>query len=227
MKSFDSKYLSPQFIQLIPLGLITAIIFFMCVSPLSNAQEERGFTVHGGFGATLLTGDISTRLDNGWHGTIGAGYNFSSFYSTTVDYTYHGLGVGDSVLAEAQVPGGNARLWSITVNPRLRLHPKGKVDPYVVGGVGYYRRTVEFTEPTLVPVFFFDPFFGIFFNTLVPANKVIGRIRQGGVGGSLGGGFDWRLPGDKLKFYTEARYHFADTGRIPTRMVPITFGIRW
>jgi hypothetical protein len=25
----------------------------------------------------------------------------------------------------------------------------------------------------------------------------------------------------------EARYHDADTGRVPTRMVPITGGIRW
>jgi opacity protein-like surface antigen len=206
--------------------LMFAIICLLC-SKLCFAQDEHGFTVHAGVGATPLTGDISTRLDNGWHATVGAGYNFSSFYSTTIDYTYHSLGVGKGVLAEAQVPDGSAWLWSITVNPKLRLHTKGKVAPYVVGGVGYYRRTVEFTKPALVPVFFFDPFFGIFFNTLVSANQVIGRIREGGVGGSLGGGVDWKLPGDRLKFYGEVRYHFADTGRVPTRMVPITVGLRW
>jgi hypothetical protein len=27
--------------------------------------------------------------------------------------------------------------------------------------------------------------------------------------------------------FTEARYQYADTGQIPTRMVPVTFGIRW
>jgi opacity protein-like surface antigen len=225
MKSI--KDLSHQLIQPIQIHFITAAIFLICVSPLSVAQDERGFTVHAGIGATPLVGDISKRLDNGWHGTVGAGYNFSSFYSTTLDYTYHSFGVGKGVLVEAQVPDGSAWLWSLTVNPKLRLHTKGKVDPYVVGGVGYYRRTVEFTKPALVPVFFFDPFFGIFFNTLVSANQVIGRIRQGGVGGSLGGGLDWKLPGDKLKFYAEGRYHYADTGRIPTRMIPVTLGLRW
>jgi opacity protein-like surface antigen len=222
-----NKYLSHQLIQPIQIHFITAAIFLICVSSLSRAQDERGFTVHAGIGATPLTGDISKRLDNGWHGTVGAGYNFSSFFAASIDYTYHGLGVGKGVLAEAQVPDGDARLWSVTANPRLRLHAKGKVDPYLVGGVGYYRRTVEFTQPALVPVFFFDPFFGIFFNTLLPANQVIGRIRQGGVGGSLGGGLDWKLPGDKLKFYAEVRYHYADTGRIPTRMIPVTLGLRW
>jgi hypothetical protein len=28
-----------------------------------------------------------------------------------------------------------------------------------------------------------------------------------------------------VKFFTEARYHYADTGRILTRMVPVTVGI--
>jgi len=57
------------------------------------------------------------------------------------------------------VPDGDAHVWSITVNPKLRLNPSGKVDPYIVGGVGYYRRTVHFTKPALVDVFIFDPFF--------------------------------------------------------------------
>jgi hypothetical protein len=118
-------------------------------------------------------------------------------------------------------------MWLITVNPKLMLHPHGTVDPYVVGGVGYYRRTVEFTTPAVVQVFFFDPFFGGFFNTLVPADRVLGDITRGGVGGSAGAGFDIKIKDTGLKFFTEARYHYASTGSLPTRMVPVTFGIRW
>ena len=125
------------------------------------------------------------------------------------------------------MPDGNSHLWSITANPKLRLNRRGNFDPYVVGGVGYYRRTVEFTRPVLVPVFIFDPFFGVFYNTFLQADQVIGKITQDGVGGSLGAGFDVKLGESGLKFFTEARYHYADTGRIPTRMVPVTFGIRW
>jgi opacity protein-like surface antigen len=118
-------------------------------------------------------------------------------------------------------------MWSITVNPKLRFNRRSKFSPYLVGGVGYYRRTVEFTTPAVVPVFIFDPFFGVFFNTFVQADQVLGRITDDGVGGSAGAGFDIKIGDSGVKVFTEARYHYADTGRIPTRMVPVTFGIRW
>ena len=93
--------------------------------------------------------------------------------------------------------------------------------------VGYYRR--QFTLPSR-PWWMCSSsihFFGVFFNTLVPANQVIGEITNSGAGGSLGAGFDMGIGNTGLKFFSEARYHYVDTGRIPTRMVPVTFGIRW
>jgi opacity protein-like surface antigen len=178
-------------------------------------------------GFTPLVGDIATRLDNGWHVRFGAGYDFSSHFSASLEYTYHGLGVSEGVLNEARVPDGSAHLWSLTVDPKLRLKAHGKYVPYLVGGVGFYRRTIEFTQPTLVPVLFIDPFFGTVFNTLVPANQVLGDIRRSGIGGSLGAGFDRKLLDSHVKFFAEARYHYAATGRIPVRMIPLTVGLRW
>jgi opacity protein-like surface antigen len=174
-----------------------------------------------------LVGDISSRLNNGWNVVVGGGYNFTSHFSGTVEYMYNGYGVSRRTLAEAQVPDGNSHMWSITGNPKLRLMPISKLDPYLVGGVGYYRRTIEFTTPVIVPVFIFDPFFGTFYNTLVSANQVLGDITRGGIGGSAGAGFDIKIGDSGLKVFGEARYHYASTGRIPTRMVPVTFGIRW
>jgi opacity protein-like surface antigen len=215
-----SRRLSSNFI------FSTLILLSLCLE--SHAQAEHRFTVGGGAGVSPVVGDSGKRLDNGWHITVGGGYNFTSHLSTTIDYSYNGYGVSSRVLNEAQVPGANAHMWSVTANPKLSLtRLSNRFAPYVVGGVGYYRRTVEFTQPAVVPVFVFDPFFGVFFNTLVPADQVLGKISRGGAGGSLGGGFEIKLPKAGLKFYTEARYHYADTGRIPTRMVPVTFGVRW
>ena len=212
-----------RLIHLVFSGLILVALSLEC-----QAQADHRFTVGGGAGVSPVVGDCSKRLDNGWHITVGGGYNFTSHFSTTIDYSYNGYGVSSRVLSEAQVPGGNAHMWSVTANPKLALSRIGSsFTPYVVGGVGYYRRTVEFTRPTAVPVFLFDPFFGVFFNTLVPADQVLGKISRSGAGGSLGAGFDIKLSKTGVKFYTEARYHYADTGRIPTRMVPVTFGFRW
>jgi len=148
-------------------------------------------------------------------------------FETNVQFAYNGFGVQPRVLDELGVPGGNSHLWSLTVDPKLRLGGNSSVDPYIVGGVGYYRRTVEFTSPTVGQIVLFDPFFDTFFSTLVPADQVLGNITRGGVGGSLGAGFDVRLGQSGLRLFVEARYHYADTGRIPTRMIPVTFGLKW
>jgi opacity protein-like surface antigen len=207
----------------IDLALASLTLWFGAVTV--HAQEQ-GLIISGSVGYSPLVGDISSRLNNGWHVTVDGGYNFTSHFSTTLEYMYNGYGVSRRVLNEAQVPDGNAHLWAITVNPKLRLSTgDGSFTPYVVGGVGYYRRTIEFTTPVAVPVFIFDPFFGVFYNTLVSANQVLGDITRGGIGGSAGAGFEVKLGNSGVKIFTEARYHYADTGRIPTRMVPVTFGI--
>jgi len=195
--------------------------------PLCPCGAELVLADYGSKGPGSTSRNDSPRLDNGWHITVGGGLNVTRHLETTLEYSYNGYGVGRKVLNEAQVPDGNSHLWSLTVNPKLRLNRRGNFNPYVVGGVGYYRRTVEFTRPVLVPVFIFDPFLGGFFNTFVQADQKLGDITRDGVGGSLGAGFETKLSKTGLKFYTEARYHYADTGRIPTRMVPVTFGIRW
>lgn len=217
------------FVRLLPhFSTALVVLMFAALMPVSSfAQSEHPFTVNVGGGFTPLTGDISHRLDNGWHVDVGAGVNITRYLAASVNYDYNGLGVGRRLLNEAQVPSGNAHVWSVTLNPRLRLGHFRTIDPYLVGGVGYYRRVVEFTQPTQVQVLLFDPFFGVFFNTIVQADQVIGRITQNGAGGSLGAGFDIKLGNSGLKMYTEARYHYADTGRMPTRMVPVTFGVRW
>jgi opacity protein-like surface antigen len=209
--------------------LLGAFLAFILQSFTSTgyAQDTHRFTFNAGAGASPLVGDISTRLDNGWNVTVGGGYNFSQHFAATLQYTYNGFGVNGRVLAEAQVPEGNSHLWSLTVDPKLRLTGTSRVSPYLVGGVGFYRRTVEFTQPALTSVFFFDPFFGVFFNTLVPAHQVLGDIRRSGVGGNLGAGLEVKLGDSGVKGFAEARYEYAATGRIPTRIVPVRFGFRW
>jgi opacity protein-like surface antigen len=210
-----------------PITVAALVLLLLSTSVYSRAQDDTPYTLDAGAGVSPLVGAISSRLNSGWHITFGGGCNFTPHFTTIIDYTYNGFGVSQKVLNEAEVPSGKAHMQSITVNPKLRLNRHSKFGPYVTGGVGYYRRTVEFTRPALVPVFIYDPFFGVFFDTLVPADEVLGRITEDGVGGSLGGGFDIKLGDSGLKFFSEARYHYTNTGRIVTRMVPVTFGIRW
>jgi hypothetical protein len=63
-------------------------------------------------------------------------------------------------------------------------------------------------------------------NPFFPADQVIGRVTRNGIGGSGGFGFEAGMRGG-TKFFLEARYHYASTGAIPTRMIPVTIGIRF
>jgi len=204
------------------------VIGLLGTASLAFSQTERGWTAEIGGGFTPVVGALSQRLDNGWNIRVGGGYNITSHFSTGIEYRWNGLGVGNSVLREANVPGGNSHVWSIGLVPRLSFSPHHGINPYVVGDVGYYRRVVEFTQPTLQPAVVFDPFFG-FFQGAIPADRVLGRITRNGIGGGGGLGFEIGLGGRgrRAKIFSEARYEYAATGALPTRLIPVTFGLRW
>ena len=207
---------------------VAAAALLMASAGTAVAQDEgHRWTGNVGAGFTPLVGALDQRLDNGWNVQFGAGYHFTNRFSLGLEGMYNGLGVSRGVLNELAVPDGNAHVWVATVEPRLTFAPRYRFTPYVVGGVGYYRRTVEFTQPTVTAVTVFDPFFG-FVPTLIPADQVIGRITRDGIGGN--GGFGFEIPVNRFgnaKVFAEARFHYSNGGGIPTRMIPFTIGVRF
>ncbi len=205
---------------------VCALATLCFATVLATAQTERRYTFEAGGGFTPPVGRISQRLNSGWNLGAGAGVNLTNAFSLSAHYMYNGFGVNRGILAAFGAPGGDAHVWSLTAEPRLQLGV-GRFAPYLVGGVGYYRRTINFTQPVVTGTTFFDPFFGLLVPGLVGANQVLGSSTNGGIGGSLGAGLSFGLGHGGAKFFTEARYHYADTGRTPTRMIPVTFGIRF
>ena len=204
-----------------------AILVILSVG-VASAQdfESHRWTANVGIGFTPLVGALDTRLDNGWHVTFGVGYKIKSRFSIGGQVMYNGFGVSQGLIREVGTPGANSHLWAFTAEPRYSFAPKHHFNPYVVGGVGYYRRVVNFTAPTVATVTIFDPFFG-FFPILVPANVVLGSIVRDGIGGNAGVGFSIPVGSSGAKLFTEARYHYSNGGGIPTRMIPLTVGIRF
>lgn len=210
------------------IGSVAAMALLTSFGGVASAQEEEHkWTANVGAGFTPLLGALNQRLDNGWNISFGGGYRFSQRFSLGAQIMYNGLGVSRGVLREFAVPDGNARIWAFTVEPRLTFAPRRKFTPYVVGGVGYYRRVVEFTQPTLAAVTVFDPFFFTFSPVLIPANLVIGRAIRDGIGGNAGAGFQVPIGQSGVKIFAEARFHYSNNGHIPTRMVPLTIGLRY
>jgi Outer membrane protein beta-barrel domain len=205
---------------------LIAFLFVLSLAAYSQAQEQSRFTADVGGGVTPLSGNISDRLNTGWNAGGSAGINFNSIFSTSLRFNYNRVGVDSALLRAVGTPDGHGNIWSLTLDPKLQFASRGRLRPYVVGGFGYYRRTVDFTQPVLVRALFFDPFFG-FFNALVTEDLTVKRVTKGGVGGNLGAGFDIKLGDSGVKIFSEARYEYGDTGDIPTRMIPVRFGLRW
>lgn len=207
---------------------LSVMLWLLCLATAyAAAQSERPVSINIGGGFTPLVGNAGRYLNNGWNISGGVAYNVNKAFSIGPQFTYNGFGVSPLALKNAGTPNGNGHLWSITAQPRLQLPFAFRLRPYLVGGVGYYRRSLNFTRPALANVNFFDPFFGFVYPGTVLTNQILKRQSQSGIGGTAGGGIAFKLGSRGDEIFAEARYVYASTGGMPTRLVPLTFGLRF
>ncbi|MGH9397718.1 MAG: outer membrane beta-barrel protein [Terriglobia bacterium] len=209
--------------------LAVLILVFLCAAAqvFAQATDVHKWNFDFGGGVTPTLNSTSQRLTTGWNFTVGGGYNFNSQIGVIGQIMYDGLGVSPSVLKEFDVPGANAHIWGFTLNPTVRFRTSDRLGFYLIGGPGYYQRTVNFTRPTSAIVTVFDPFFGFFYPVVIPAKVVIGRNTRVGWGGNIGAGITYKMGSHGAKLFTEVRYHYIATSERATQILPITFGIRW
>jgi opacity protein-like surface antigen len=205
----------------------TIYLASFCLAALPAMAQTSRFTGYVGGGFTPPVSRLGARLDSGWNIGAGAGVNASSHMGVLVDFSFNNLGINQRSLANVGAPDGSTRIWSLTLNPVIRLAPKeSPVDVYFTGGGGLYHRTVEFTQPALAEVTGFDPWFG-FYPAVIGVNQVIGSFDTYKPGWNAGAGVSVRLGASNVKVFAEARYHHMFTRRFDTTYVPVTFGFRW
>jgi opacity protein-like surface antigen len=194
----------------------------------SQAQNTSKFAFNVGGGFTEPVVHTESRANTGWNITAGGGLNFTPYFGVSAEFGYNRLGLSTALLNAVGVPDGNGHIYSVTLEPTVHLNPHGRFGAYLIGGGGFYRRTIEFTQPTVGTVTLFDPFFGVFFPAAVPATQVLASFVQNKGGLNIGGGVEARVKGDSnVKIYAEARYHYIYTTPIRTTVLPVTFGLRW
>jgi opacity protein-like surface antigen len=201
---------------------------FLVLTDRSFAQDEGNhFTINVGGGLTTITGHDAGRLDHGGNFQVGAGYYFNRFFGVTGNFVFNQLGITGSELLRLDVPDGNARVYTFTVDPTLRLPLGQHWSAYVLAGGGYLRRTVEFTQPTVAQTFVFDPWWGYLGPALVPVNQILGSVTSNAGTFDVGAGINIPLPVPRLRLFVESRYFHGFTDKTNTMVVPITVGIRW
>jgi hypothetical protein len=175
-----------------------------------------------GGGASLSSNRMNDYIKNGFHFAGGGGIRLSRV-ELLGEFTYHELGVQDSAIQALQVPDANARVYSVTGNMKFPF-TTGRVRPYAIVGGGWYRRTVEFTEPSIGAVTVFDPWWGFIGDVAVPTNVVLGSVSRDAGGLNAGGGVSFDL-GERTRLFAQIRWHRAFHNPTNTTLVPITVGL--
>ncbi|MFZ0745099.1 MAG: hypothetical protein WAM85_11875 [Terracidiphilus sp.] len=195
-------------------------------------------TFEAGGGANAPAGD-KTYITWGGNFTLGGGYRFNKELSALLEYQFIDDKIPGAIIAEAGASGGHDHIWSFTVDPVYDLFPKSSNDAYVTGGGGFYRKVTDFTilEPTQYCTYFYCGY-GY-------APQTAGHFSSNQGGWNIGGGYLHRFGGmygeSKVAFFAEVRYLDVlsppvskspnglgvTTVAADTKVIPITFGVRW
>jgi hypothetical protein len=197
-------------------------------------------TFEGGGGFTIPTGGGQQFLNNGWNIKAGGGYKFNDRFSAMLDYDYVSMGVPTAILNQVNPQGGGAtHLWSLTINPMYNYKTIGHWGGYVVGGGGFYRKLVNFTQPFNDYCAYYDPFYGCIPGVV---NRTVAHFSNNAGGVNFGTGFTYKFSDSgRAKLFVEGKYVWVDnqpstnstsnTGYAPanyrTEYIPITVGIRF
>jgi hypothetical protein len=205
-----------------------ALTCFSCLLLSSPAftQEVPHFTADIGGGFTTPLGTTGSNLNTGWNIQGGVGYNFSAYFGTKVQAEFDDLGISSGALSSLGYPGGDVHVLSATVDPIVHLTPKHPVDLYVIGGGGLYHVYQEFTQPTVIPVTGYNPFFG-FYTAGVPGSQVLASYSVNKPGWNGGVGVSFGAPHGHGRFFAEARYDHVYMTHSHMDFLPVSFGFRW
>jgi hypothetical protein len=125
-------------------------------------------------------------------------------------------------------------LYALTAEYRHHIDRIGRspFGVYVVAGGGWYYRYAKVDRNFFVPPqTVCDPIyswwgFGCDTSGFVITETIAFKGSSAG-GVNAGAGFTIRLSDNGWKFYIESKYHYAWNNRVPTTLVPVTFGFRF
>jgi len=190
-------------------------------------------------GANGPAGNSSNSITWGGNFTVGGGLHFSRGISVLAEYQFIDDKLPGAIIAETGANGGNAHIWSLTLDPVIDLMPKHTNSVYVTGGGGFYRKVTNFTDPEEAE------YCDYYYCGVTTENVTVGHFSSNQGGWNVGAGFTHKvggLSGDgRMKLFAEARYLDIDTPAVTsspnglstttvaasTKLIPISLGVRW
>lgn len=181
----------------------------------TNADGSNKYAFLAGGGYTQPIGNTYHYLTPSWGLQVGGGRNFNKDFGLIAQFDYDNFGFNGRTIsnqsyiyfgAQNQGLDGNSHVWSLTLNPTYTISAGEGLGAYVVGGVGFYHKTANFTVPATG--IYCDPYYGICYQ--YQANETIDKYTSNAPGFNGGFGLTYKISRfSNERFYAEARYVFV------------------
>jgi hypothetical protein len=198
------------------------------------ADDYEKFSFKAGAGISTPLNPTGAYAGVSGNVVFGAGYNINKNNAVVGEFMWSGLPSNLFVIQPVKAPFSKINLFTLTVNyrrqfDRLKGSPFGV---YLIGGGGWYYRYVSIDKNYVVPAgtvcqpayywwgYGCDPSGYVHTQTVASKGSSTGGL-------NAGTGFTIRFSDSNWRFFTEARYHYGFTERIPTTLVPVTIGMRY
>jgi hypothetical protein len=219
----------------------------------AQAQDEEPphilpFEVHVGGGFTFLMSEVGQYFGDGYHVNTGLTLFAKPSFGLQLEYGFTRLG-SLKLTVPGTAPSGlkvqpvtaTGRVHSLDLNLVARPRTASRVKPYVVGGVGLYRRPVKLTATAAgyVPDYCYAYYYACRAGSTVQGSDVLEAGSTTGFGINIGGGVFVLMSREAGGgFYVESRYHYtwgpelkdaqgAAVGKANARFLPVTIGLRF
>lgn len=226
---------------------------------MHNADGSNKITVAFGGGMAAPVGNSSNIYTPSYALEAAVGYNFNkklgllaeigydhfglqgSVINAQYNY-YNSLGIVDPTTGQAANFSGldaNAHVWSVALDPIYTFFQGDTFGAYVIGGGGYYHKSINFTTPQTS---YFSPY-GYGYGYPITQNANFDTHSANGGGFNAGAGITFKPSRfGAVKLYLEARYVYDGAKLYPEKgnpspvstldsgsdsYMPITFGLRW
>lgn len=205
----------------------TALVLFLLALPVR--AQSFNFNLGGGPGFPL--GTTADFVHNSYDFVVGGGPNLHPHIKMNVEFMFHGIPVHQDIIEQAGVSDIKGRLYALSGNLMVGTSTGGTKGAYLIGGGGWYRRTLEATQTVLQKGTVCAPFWEWWnvqcVDGIYPTDVTVGSRTVSAPGVNLGGGLTFGLGESRANFYVEVRYHRAFTRNVDTVVLPLTFGIRF
>jgi hypothetical protein len=204
------------------------IVFIYGLLTLPSWAQGFNFNIGGGPGFPL--GRTSDFARTSYNFVVGAGPNLVPHVKLDAEFMFQGLPIHDNIIHHLGFSDVKGRFYSLTSNLIVGTSIGGHKNAYLIGGGGWYRRTVEAKNTVLSVGEVCEPWWwwdAQCVHGITTSELTVGSRTSSAGGFNFGGGLTFQLGESSASFYAEVRYHRAFTSNVETSVLPLTFGLRW